>query len=149
MNGWLPHTAKIASVRVDKGLLRSILEALDDNPCSFDLSRRRFERMPFRGRHGILYTTQTQQDVAFIVPTRNISQAGLSFLHGQMMHAGQACSVSLVTKDGNWLTVEGLIVRCRYVRGMIHEIGMKFSARTDLTDLGGLHETASGPPAAR
>jgi predicted Zn-dependent protease len=135
MSGWSSHSANIRSVRVDKGLLRSILDALDTNPCRFDLSRRSHERIPYRGRHGILYTTQTQRDVAFIVPTRNISRGGLSFLHGQTMHAGQACSVSLMTNDGNWITIEGVVVRCRHVRGVIHEIGVRFKGLTDLEDL--------------
>lgn len=149
MKGWLPHTANIGSVRLDKGLLRSILDALDDNPCSFGLSRRRHDRIPFRGTHGILYTTQDDRDVAFIVPTRNISQGGLSFLHGQMMHVGQACRLSLVTNDGNWLTIEGLIVRCRHVRGIIHEVGMKFHGLADLKDLRDLHGTDRGAALAR
>jgi hypothetical protein len=132
---------------VDKGLLRTLLDALDNNPCRFDLGKRRHERVPYRDRHGILYTTQTGRDVAFIVPTRNISPGGLSFLHGQMMHAGQACSIRLVTNEGIWLTVEGVVVRCRHVWGMIHEIGMRFKG---LPDLQGLRDRqATGEAAAQ
>jgi hypothetical protein len=135
MNGWLPDALNIKSVRVDKALLRRILDALDNNPCNFELNKRRHERLAYRGRQVILYTKQTERDIAFIVPTRNISRGGMSFLHGQMMHLDQPCTVDLASNDGNWLTVEGTVVRCRHIRGMIHEIGLKFSGLINLDDL--------------
>ena len=135
MNGWLPDALNIKSVRVDKALLRRILDALDNNPCRFEVNKRRHERLPYRGRQVILHTKQTERDVAFIVPTRNISRGGMSFLHGQMMHLDQSCAVDLATNDGNWLTVEGVVVRCRHIKGMIHEIGLKFSRLVNLKDL--------------
>lgn len=126
---------------MDKGLLRSILDALDNNPCRFDLSRRRYERIPYRDRHAILYTAQAGRDVAFIVPTRNISLGGLSFLHGQRMQAGQVCTISLVTNKGDWMTIEGIVVRCRHVWGVIHEIGVEFKALPSLQSRRDLQET--------
>jgi hypothetical protein len=137
MNGWLPDALRIGSVRVDKGLLQRILDTMDNDPCSLDLGKRRHERLVYRGRQVILYTRQTERDVAFIVPTRNISPGGVSFLQGQKMHVDQPCSVDLPTRDGNWLTVEAAVVRCRHVRGMIHEIGLKF---TSLVNLEGLRD---------
>lgn len=135
MNGWLPDALNIRSVRVDKSLLRRILDALDGSGCNFELNKRRYTRLSYRGRQVILYTKQTERDVAFIVPTRNISRGGMSFLHGQMMHIGQPCSIDLATNDGNWMTVDGVVVRCRHVRGMIHEIGLKFNSLINLEDL--------------
>ncbi len=144
MNNWLPDALNIRSVRVDKALLRRILDALDSNGCGFELNKRRHERLPYRGRQVILYTKQTERDVAFIVPSRNISRGGMSFLHGQMMHLGQLCSVDLATNDGNWFTVESTVVRCRHVRGMIHEIGLKFNELINLEDLRDLSSSVSG-----
>lgn len=141
MNGWLPDALNIRSVRVDKALLRRILDALDSSGCNFELNKRRHERLSYRGRQVILYTKQTERDVAFIVPTRNISRGGMSFLHGQMMHIGQACTVDLATNDGNWLSVDGVVVRCRHIRGMIHEIGLKFNG---LVSLEGLRDLPNG-----
>jgi hypothetical protein len=135
MSGWLASTLNIRSVRVDKALLRRILDALDNNPCNFELNRRRHRRLPYRGRQVILHTRQAERDVVFIVPSRNISRSGVSFLHGQMMHLDQPCTVDLATKDGTWLTVEGVVVRCRYIGGMIHEIGLKFGSLINLEDL--------------
>lgn len=141
MNGWLPDVLNIRSVRVDKALLRRILDALDKNLCRLAPNKRRHERLQYRGRQVILYTKQTERDVAFIVPTRNISRGGLSFLHGQMMHIKQPCCVVLAANDGNWLTVESHVVRCRHVCGMIHEIGLKFSHLINLADLRDLSGT--------
>jgi hypothetical protein len=135
MGGWLASTLNIRSVRVDKALLRRVLDALDSNPCNFELNKRRHQRLPYRGRQVILRTRQAECDVVFIVPTRNISQGGMSFLHGQMMYLDQPCTVDLATKDGSWLAVEGVVVRCRHIKGMIHEIGLKFSSLVNLEGL--------------
>jgi len=143
MNGWLPDALNIRSVRVDKGLLRRILDALDNSGCNFELNKRRHQRLQYRGRQVILYTKQTERDIAFIVPTRNISRGGMSFLHGQMMHIGQLCAVDLAAKDGTWLSVEGTVVRCRHIRGMIHEIGLKFNGLLNLEDLRDLEEEST------
>lgn len=145
MNGWLPDALNIKSVRVDKAILRRILDALDNNANASGHNKRRHERMSYRGRQVILYTKQTERDVAFVVPTRNISRGGLSFLHGQMMHLGQPCTVDLASSDGNWLTVEGTVVRCRHIRGMIHEIGLKFSGLINLEDLRDLPSAGYDP----
>ncbi len=145
MNGWLPDALNIKSVRVDKALLRRILDALDNSGAGFELNKRRHERLAYRGRQVILYTKQTERDVAFIVPTRNISRGGMSFLHGQMMHIGQQCVVDLAANDGNWLTVEGTVVRCRHIRGMIHEIGLKFNSLVNLEDLRDIRTEAPAP----
>ncbi len=144
MNGWLQDALDIRSVRVDKALLRRILDAMDNPRCGLDLNRRRHERLVYRGRQVILYTRQMERDVAFIVPTRNISRGGMSFLHGQMIHIDQPCSVDLATNDGTWLTIEGTVVRCRHVRRMIHEIGLKFTSLINLEGLRDLSRTDHG-----
>lgn len=135
MNSCLPNAFSIKSVRKDRAFQRRLLDAMDRHTSSFNVDQRRHKRMPYRGRQVVLYTKQSGRDVAFIVVARNISRQGLGFLHGQMMHIGQACSADLATNDGNWINVEGNVVHCRHVHGMIHEIGLEFKSEICPQDL--------------
>ncbi len=64
--------------------------------------------------------------VPFLVPTRNISEGGLSYLHGGFVHIGTRCLVQLVTSHGTWNNVIGTVARCRHVGTGLHEVGLEF-----------------------
>lgn len=149
MKHWPSDAMNIESVRVDRTLLERILNALDKSPCGFHPNRRRHERIPYRGRQVILHTKQAGKDVVFIVPGRNISRGGLSFLHGQMMHLDQPCTVDLATAGGDWESVSGTVIRCRHIRGMIHEIAMKFHTLVNLESLRDIAPAVQIPTAER
>jgi len=84
-------------------------------------------------RSAIVYTKQGERDVAFIVPTRNVSSGGIAFLHSQMMHVGQPCVVQLATKDGSFIMVPGKVLRCNYVKQMMHEVAIQFDKPIDVS----------------
>lgn len=69
--------------------------------------------------------------VPFQVATRNLSEVGLSFLHGGFVHVGTVCSVQLITSYGTWHDVAALVAECRYVDNSIHEVQVTFSAAID------------------
>lgn len=69
--------------------------------------------------------------VAYLVPTRNISSEGLSFLHGGFVHVGTRCVVQLITTYGTWDNVPASVILCRYVEGSIHEVAVKFDRVID------------------
>lgn len=57
---------------------------------------------------------------------RNLSCGGMSLLHSAYVHIGTPCVVMLPRPDGTVATVRGKIVRCRHVKGTVHEIGVSF-----------------------
>jgi CheY-like chemotaxis protein len=73
---------------------------------------------------------------------RNISPGGLSVLHSSFMHIGTRVVVRLPrggTQDGAGpdatIRVPGAVVRCRHLRGTVHEVGVKFDRAVDLREV--------------
>lgn len=60
------------------------------------------------------------------VACRNMSSVGMSVFHSSFLHSGTRVVVSLTDIVGNTVKVEGTIVRCSHVRGICHELGVKF-----------------------
>ncbi len=68
-------------------------------------------------------------EVVFIVPTRNMSADGMTFLYSGFAHAGSKCRLSLLTNNGSSATVHAVVSGCRYVENWMHEISVDFSAQ--------------------
>jgi len=69
---------------------------------------------------------------ALVVP-RDVSDGGLSFLHGVFVYSGTPVLVQLKTRDGEQMLVPGKVVRCTHVIGRVHELGVKFDRPIDVT----------------
>lgn len=69
----------------------------------------------------------------YSVITRNLSRRGVAFLHGRFIYPGCRCSITLRTLDGESVSMDGKIVRCNHLGGMIHEAAMRFNSPIDLT----------------
>ncbi len=65
------------------------------------------------------------------VVTRNLSSNGLSFLYAGFLHMGTRCELQLITSDNAWVDIQATVVRCRYVTGRIHEVGLSFDQPVD------------------
>lgn len=61
------------------------------------------------------------------VACRNLSRGGMSILHGSYIHPGAEATILLKNTQGQTIPVPGTIVRCRHVRGMVHELGVQFT----------------------
>ena len=70
----------------------------------------------------------------YVVPTRNISTNGFSFLHGGYVHVGTECEAQLINNHGGWQNVSGKVAHCRLVEGYIHEVGVQFAFTIDPGD---------------
>lgn len=70
----------------------------------------------------------------YIVLGRNLSAGGISLLHAGYMHTGTDCRMVLTMAKGGAKTLIGKVVFCRLVAGHIHEIGVQFSQKIDMTD---------------
>jgi len=65
------------------------------------------------------------------VVTRNLSSHGLSFLNHGYLHIGSRCELQLITPDNAWVDVQATVVRCRFVAGRAHEVGIRFDQPVD------------------
>lgn len=66
---------------------------------------------------------------------RNLSAGGIGILHSSYVHAGTPCTVHIPLPTGtnsDSLPVRGKVVRCRHVRGTVHEVGIRFDEHIDL-----------------
>ena len=68
----------------------------------------------------------------FLVFGRNLSEGGISFLHGGYAHPNSHCMIMLKTLDGKPVGLTGFIRHCRLIRGSCHEIGLKFEEEIDV-----------------
>lgn len=65
---------------------------------------------------------------------RNISSEGLGILHNSYVHPNTRCIVFLKHRDGREVPIEASAVRCRHVKGLIHEVGIRFKAPINVRD---------------
>lgn len=137
MNVGTLHTrsVRIDAVRLDKALLARVLDLMDQSQIDAQTEQRRGHRLRYRIRNAIIYPNNTDQNIAFVVPTRNLSAEGLAFLHSHMMYTGRSCLVQLPLRTGKWLPISATVVRCCHVRAMLHEVAVKFDQPIDLASV--------------
>ena len=102
-------------------------------PAEPQSKRRRHARYRYPVRAGIAIEVEGARS-KFVVRPREISDGGLSFLHGGFLYPGSACTAILKTIDGEEVLVRGKIARCRVVRGRTHEVALRFDNPIDVKD---------------
>lgn len=143
---------QIRGLRVPKEAEEALLNQMDRASGGHDgHEKRRESREPYRQVDGIPIQL-THDDgggdpVDVIVVPRNISIAGLVFLHGNFLHPGTECSILLRALDGQAVRVPAEIVRSTHIQGTAHEIGVKF--KKQLEDLSSFVSTRVGEQDAR
>lgn len=70
-----------------------------------------------------------------LVDAYQLSSAGLSVVHGSYVHVGTRVVARLMTVDNAWIDANGRIVRCDYVSGLVHDIGLVFDDPIDISDV--------------
>ena len=73
----------------------------------------------------------SSEPVRYLVRPRDISRGGVGFLHGGFVYEGTCCRTILLTAAGEPLVRDGQAVRCRHVRGHVHEVGLRFEKVID------------------
>lgn len=119
-------------MRLSDEELKALMERLSaEDEASHN--RRRTERYDFRVRTCIIHfqTPGLSQPAAYVAPTRNISSGGMSFLHGGFVYPGTRCVVQIISKKGSWKHIEAKVVRCVFVSGTIHEVGVAFATEIE------------------
>lgn len=127
-------TLKSGGARLDEALVTKVLDRLDQaRNQSSEAQHRADERYSYRRVCAIELTQPSGNVMSFKAPTRDLSRGGLAFVHYGFIHVGTKCRVQLVTTHNSWQHIEGKVVRCEYVDGGIHLVGVKFKFPIDIT----------------
>jgi len=123
----------LSSIRLDERSIEEILNRLDMDAPGAGAERREGARFAYRVKACVVQLQQPgdSEPASFLVPTRNVSSGGLSFLHGGFVHVGTSCTARLVTRHGKWNDEQGVVTRCRHVEGTVHEVGIRFKSRIE------------------
>lgn len=121
------------TVRISDAERLQLLDQLDqsqefksDNFQS-ESNRRADTRYPYRkGDIPIVVEQPGGVITRLSVSPRNLSSGGIAFLHGGFLYVGSKCSLQLIAPATNPIVVSGVIVNCRHVDGILHEVSVKF-----------------------
>lgn len=121
------------SVNLSGPELERLLVELDGPPGAGGeaAKKRGFVRLQFRPMGVMMRVEQSGgggvgSSATVTVACRNLSRGGMSVLHGSFIHPGSGVTMFLKTREQTTAPVAGTIVRCRHVRGMVHELGVRF-----------------------
>lgn len=125
------------TIGLNRDGLNELLDVVDLRSGKSKSVKRVFVRWPFRKESVDITLLQESGGSArtLKMACRNISCGGMSLLHNSYVHAGTKVMVRLGTSTGTFVDSEGVIVRCQHVRGMVHEIGVKFTQPIVVRDI--------------
>jgi CheY-like chemotaxis protein len=116
----------------DKSRLLRAVEAQSAQQGSGGHGERRHLRVAYHGRSVLITMNPMGANVRYSVVPRNLSRGGLAFIHGRFIYPQTACTVSLGANDGQVLSVEARVLRCRHIGGIMHEVSLQFEEPIDL-----------------
>lgn len=119
------------TVGLKQEALAELLDMVDKAAGKGVNAAREFVRWGFR-REAVLVTLHQPgggNPIPLKMACRNISCGGMSVLHNCYTHVGTRAVVQLTHPEKEPLNVEGTIVRCIHLKGVVHELGIKFSQK--------------------
>lgn len=131
------------TVNMEQRALESLLDELDAGSEGPDASKRRgYVRWPFRRTSiRVLLIQGDSMESELSMACRNLSRGGASLLHRSFLHTGSKVRLYLPDPRGiggggggagvGEQSIEGTVCRCRHVRGVVHEIGVRFEQEID------------------
>ena len=111
---------------MDGEFLKEVLDELDRAKSLQEQEKRKYERIGYRCLRIVLIVKESGGEVAFMAAARNVSQGGTCLLHRQMLYPAEQCRIVLPLPENKRLLVRARVVRCRFIRGILHEIGVRF-----------------------
>jgi hypothetical protein len=125
----MPHSGYQDILRLSAKEAEILVAALNDRENDEEgKKQRKSDRFPYHVPAGLQVDFRNAREHigSFVVAPRNISIGGIAFLHGAFVYDNVECNISLRTRDGEIVVVEGRVARCRTIHGRIHEIGVAF-----------------------
>ena len=92
-------------------------------------TKRKLRRWAYTGKTVVIDLIEGGRQRRLLTAPRDLSAGGMCVLHGGFIHPGVACIVHLKTVNGEETTIKGQMVRCRHVRGRLHESGICFASK--------------------
>lgn len=122
----------VRTIRLDDEALKKLLDQLDAAAPAVGKVRSCM-RYSYRMKGVLVHMQQPGSTITvpYLVPTRNLGEGGLAFLHGGFVHPGTRCVAQLITTYGTWDDIAGTVVSCRYAEGSIHEVSVQFDRDID------------------
>lgn len=123
----------IETIRIDEREKRKLVDALAKSQSQQN-GPKRGVRVPYTPKSvTVTITNPGGNQVYYSVIPRNLSRRGIGFLHGQFLYPESRCSINLHTREDEDVTIEGTIIRCRHLTGMVHDVAVGFNSPVDLT----------------
>jgi hypothetical protein len=69
----------------------------------------------------------------WLVQPRDVSAHGIGFFHRGFLYNGTKLQFQGTSLDGEDLAFEGVVTRCRFLRGNVHDVGVKLSSSIPLS----------------
>lgn len=128
------HRELIDTLHLSEREQQAILKHMAARPGHPENEMRRWTRHDYHLAIGLIATLKHPGGtiITYLVRPRDLSSGGISFLHGAFVYPQTQCRFTLRGMDGLSMPVEGEVVRCRHVRGRIHEVGVRFNEPVDL-----------------
>jgi len=128
VNGVKKKTIK--AIKLDRDLIEEVTKTLDAAQRNVTTERRKAPRAATEITACILHLPQRDvSDIpAYVVPTRDISNTGITFLHGAFIYPGSKGILQLISSKGQWKNVVIQIVHSTYVAHGLHNTGARFQA---------------------
>jgi hypothetical protein len=124
---WQQHWKSL--IKIEEKDLFDLMEELQSREDRQEFRvKRRSPRLSYR--QGAILVVLNPEDPthwgAFRVPTMDLSNSGLGFLHGVFVHSGTPCDILLTDVDGRTEIVHARVARCQVARGTVHQVGVRF-----------------------
>lgn len=120
---------RLNTVNLDPRQLAELLNAMDaEKGSKANHANRGFVRWPYPHPSIPLRIFQSgaSSPTELRLAGRNLSNGGISLLHSSFMHTGAKVEVLLTRPGGKPQPFPGTVTRCTHVKGVIHQLGIKF-----------------------
>ncbi|MCB9855864.1 MAG: response regulator [Phycisphaerales bacterium] len=119
----------VKAIQLDKDVIDAVNKQLDAAKRDVQTERRKAPRAATHIKACILHLPQpgVSNAPAYLVPTRDISNLGITFLHGAFVYPGSKGIVQLLSANGHWKNAVVHVVHSTYVRNGLHNTGARFA----------------------
>jgi PilZ domain len=124
-----PFTDLLKLTQHQRDTLAKLAAEMPADPADA-IERRRHTRIPIKQHTKGFIELNVNQGTSgkYIVFPIEISQGGMSFIHGSFIHSSTQCTISIPMPDGEIMAIDAVITWCRLLRGRAHEVGAKFTS---------------------
>ena len=124
----------IQTVRLSDRAKQKLIERIEKQAATTPPpSERRNIRAQYQNPNlRVIITQPSGQTIKHVVVARNLSRWGMAFIHGRFVYQDSRCIAILPSLDGKERQVEGKVIRCRHVGGIMHEVSVLFEQPIDL-----------------